>query len=247
MITQKFNKQFTERELNNYLTSISSIKGGQSKRVDKAWRKIGYINASAYKGYGELSARQDIYNRDVYSCKEKAIVILAQHTDNIVASGNVLYIRTLDGVQISFHLGSTFHRSEALDNICQQYHGDVEWDGVQNSYEYTDINAYNEARAEYQRKRQEDAEKKARNIAMIHEEIQKMFVHHSTRKAYGLPVKKQEWLEACAKAMSIKPYTTTVSGVVMTYREVTGCYTYPIEVAISRILPKGWDKYNFND
>lgn len=243
MITQKYKNQFTDRQLNSFITSISKIKGGQSKRVDNAWRKLGYINASAYKGYGELSARQYCYNRCVYFCKEKAITILAEHTDNIAAFGGVLYIRTLDGIQISFHLG----KSMELHNIHMQYiNKDVKWDGVQDSYTYTDIESYNAARVEYQRKVREDEESKVTYIASVHREIQKMFAHHSTRRAYGLPTKKQEWEDACKKAMSIKPYTTTVSGVIMTYREVTGCYTYPIELAISRIIPD-WKSKNFND
>lgn len=246
MITQKYNKQFTEVELNAYLSTIKNIQGGQSAQVDEAWRTLGYINASAYKGYGALSDEHAIYNGMVYRTKEQAILTLAEHTDNIAAFGGVLYIRTLDGIQISFHLGTMSHSSSMLGLLHRQYQTKVEWDGVQNSYTYTDINAYNEARAEYQRKRQEDADKKKYIDSLIHAEVQKFFAHHSTRKAYGLPTKKAEWNEVCSWATSLSP-TAYPEAIIRYY----GIENYGMNCMVARQieknLPEGWNKYNFND
>ena len=246
MITQKFKKQFTDTELNNYLTSISSITGGQSAQVDEAWRTLGYINASAFKGYGSISDDHAAYNGKVYRIKEQAIVTLAQHTDNIAAFGGVLYIRTLDGIQISFHLGTMSHSSSMLGLLHEQYQAKVEWDGVQNSYTYTDINAYNEARAEYQRKRQEDADKKKYIDSLIHAEVQKFFAHHSTRRAYGLPTKKAEWNEVCSWATSLSP-TAYPEAIISLYGINNYRMNCIIAHQIEKNLPEGWNKYNFND
>ena len=246
MITQKYNKQFTDSELNTYLSTISNIQGGQSAQVDEAWRTLGYINASAFKGYGALSDDHAAYNGMVYRTKEKAIIILASHTDNIAAFGGVLYIRTLDGIQISFHLGS--HSSSMLRLLHEQYQAKVEWDGVQNSYTYTDINAYNEARAEYQRKRQEDADKRKYIDSLIHAEVQKFFAHHATRKSFGLPAKKKEWEAYCEEAMTKCSWAHDVWSIII------GCYGIRVSADIHRValtinaaLPEGWNKYNFND
>lgn len=247
MITRKYNKRFTDSELNAYLQNIQAITGHQTAQVDEAWRTLGYINASAFKGYGALSDCQAAYNRKVYHTKEQAIVILAQHTDNISSWGNVLYIRTLDGIQISFHNGSSFlNRSEAIDAVLEDCRIETEWDGVINSYTYTDINAYNEARAEYQRKVREDEEKKRRNVELIHAEIQKFFAHHTTRKAYGLPVKKADWQSLCSSAMSQKCYAS-VEIAIRSYGVEYYDKVSRVERVINTNLPKGWDKYNFND
>lgn len=198
MITRKYNRTYSERELNNFLASVSSIEGGQTKKVDRAWRKLGYINASAYKGYGCLSNRHAEYNYRVYSTKEKAILILAQHTDNIAAIGGVLYVRTLDGIQLSFHLGSMRWCPKELSDLHQKYMDkNAVWDGVPESYTYKDINAYNEARAEYQRKRDEDEERRQRNIAAFYAGVRRYFAHHARRKACKLPIKKKDWEDYC--------------------------------------------------
>ena len=246
MITQKYKKQFTEAELNAYLSTIKEIHGGQSAQVDEAWRTLGYINASAYKGYGVLSDVQAAYNGMVYRTKEQAILTLSEHTGNVAAFGEVLYIRTLNGIQLSFHLGTIGHCSSDLNTLHSRYQAKVEWDGVQNSYTYTDVDAYNSARAEYQRKRQEDAEKKKSVDSLIHAEVQKLFAHHSTRKAYGLPTKKTEWQKVCDWATSLRP-TAIPEIIIRNY----GIKSYGANCTVARLiekkLPEGWNKYNFND
>lgn len=246
MITQKHNRQFTEVELNAYLSTINNIQGGQSAQVDEAWRTLGYINASAYKGYGALSDEHAIYNGMVYRTKEQAILTLAEHTDNIAAFGGVLYIRTLDGVQISFHLGSMSHHSSMLGLLHYRFQKEVEWDGVQNSYTYTDIEAYNAARAEYQRKRQEDADKKKHIDSLINAEVQKFFAHHSTRKAYGLPTKKADWQKVCDWATSLSP-TAYPEAIISNYGIKNYGMNCMVARQIERNLPEGWNKYNFNE
>lgn len=259
---QKYNKIFSEREINKYLNSISSLTGGQSKKVDAAWRKLGYINASAYKGYGILSDKYAAYNFRVYLAKEQAIISLAPHTDNIVASNGVLYIRTLDGIQLSFHLGST-HRncSYALKKIHWQYQGEAKWDGVQDSYTYTDIEAYNSARAEYQKKVLEDNERRQKNIIAFQERIHQFFSHHSTRRIYGLPTKKKDWEEYCKNKdallyetwsreklgynanLQLQIYLGNPSSpnTKTTYDEMV-----KIQSCIEAKMYEGWNNFNFN-
>lgn len=264
MITRKYNKNYSERELNNFLKSISSIEGGQSKKVDKAWRKLGYINASAYKGYGALSDRQSEYNCRVYSVKSKAILILAQHTDNITSFGGVLYIRTLDGIQLSFHLGSvsSFFYDKELSNLYQKHiDKNVKWDGVPESYTYTDINAYNEARAEYQRKREEDEARRQRNIIAFHAGVREYFAHHARRKACKLPVRKKDWEVYCKQVeedaeKNWAPGTLGYSAYLILQEYVgnpacCGKLTFSKMEAISKRIESnmydGWNKFNFNN
>ena len=263
MITQKYKKQYTEDELNTYIESIKTITGRQSKEVDDAWRTLGYINASTYKGYGKLSDEKWKYNCLVYSIKEEAIARLAEHTDNIAVTYSIVYVRLLDGIQLSFHYKQDHHvpvdingckKVRQLGNVLRPYRSDdVRWDGVEESYTYTDIEAYNAAKEVYAQKKREDDEKEDRNIELFIEGIKKFFAHHSTRRSYGLPAKKDQWekyVEACVsnnedcwRECSTGRYAEPV-----VRRFLPASYYDEIE-RITRIveggMPEGWNKFNF--
>lgn len=81
--------KYTTEQLNAYLISVRKIRGGQTAEVDEAWRQLGFINASAFKGYKALSEEQAQYNAMIYAAKEQAIRVLVQHTDNVSAFGGI--------------------------------------------------------------------------------------------------------------------------------------------------------------
>lgn len=56
MIHQKFNKIYTKQYIDEFLASLPNCD------VEKALRELSYINASAFKGYGKLSADLLSYN-----------------------------------------------------------------------------------------------------------------------------------------------------------------------------------------
>lgn len=239
--------EYTAKYLKDYISKIKKIEGGQTSQVDAAWRELGYINASAFKGYRKLSYKEAKYNWLIYSIKNKAIRILVEHTDNnnIATYGGVLFIYTLEGIQLSFHLGKLLDSS--YNDIHKRFCKKVKWDGVQNSYTYDDINEYNQARAKYEQKCLEDKEKEQQNSVLIHNEIKSFFKHHNTRKTYGLPIKKTEWLKLCDKVNAIPTDIVLIESIIRMYGITKYELVSKIAHQINRNLPLYWNHYHFNE
>lgn len=70
MIHQKFDKIYTKQYIDEFLANLPNCD------VEKALRELSYINASAFKGYGKLSADLLSYNDMIYTAKESALRIL---------------------------------------------------------------------------------------------------------------------------------------------------------------------------
>lgn len=255
MIKQNYKRIFSDLELGTFLDRVRSVQGSQSEAVDELWRELAYINASAFKGYGGLSDTAAAYNARIYAVKEQAIVLLAAHTSDIAASGGVIFVRTAKGIQFSFHVGHALNplrspnaNREKLKALYFALEKDVEWDGVENSYLYTDIEEYNALREAYKEKKRQDREKSERIHALILAEIQTFFAHHATRRAYGLPVKKSAWQAACAKAQDdCKNYGVHPSTSVSLLLGLHGLRDYVLSEratrAIEQRLPSGWNQY----
>ena len=247
MIYRKNNTSYSDSYLESYLSSVRQLAKGQTTEINDAWRTLGYINASAYKGYGRLSDGEALYNSRIYVVKERAIRTLVTVSDNVTFRDGILYIRLSDGIQVSFHIPSDIGGNNSLAKDLSQAYLDegAKWDGVQCSYEYTDIVKYNAARAEYLRKVQEDREAREYNRSVIHRAVQDFFRHHSTRRAYGLPGKKAEWQAVCDRAMKHK--WVFVEGILNSYG-ITG-YGENRRVAqlIEQRVKGSLKEYNFPD
>ena len=243
MITQKNTTSYSDSYLESYLSSLRQLTKGQATEIDNAWRALGYINASAYKGYGRLSDREALYNARIYTTKDRAIRALVAITDDVAFRDGILYIRLSDGIQVSFHI--PYDYSLAKDLRQAYLDEDAKWDGVQCSYEYTDIVKYNTAREEYLRKVREDREAREHNRSVIHRAVQDFFSHHSTRRAYGLPGKKADWQAACERAMKHK--WVFIEGILNSY----GITNYRDERRAAQLIEQrvkdSLKKYNFPD
>ena len=104
MIYRKNNTSYSDSYLESYLSSVRQLAKGQTTEINDAWRTLGYINASAYKGYGRLSDGEALYNSRIYVVKERAIRTLVTVSDNVTFRDGILYIRLSDGIQVSFHI-----------------------------------------------------------------------------------------------------------------------------------------------
>lgn len=140
MIAQKYQKEYTKQEIEDFIASLEDCKD-----VDNAWRTLAYINASAYKGYGELTEEQKAYNVIVYEAKEEAICKLAEYGGDITLVGTkqsvetgayVLYVRLKDGVQLSFHIYDRLSNNKTFMAV-RRYRGNRQWEGVVDSYTYS--------------------------------------------------------------------------------------------------------------
>jgi hypothetical protein len=141
---------------------------------------------------------------------------------------------------------------DAVKSVCSDLIEKAEWDGVENSYLYTDVEEYNALRVEYKSKKQKDTEKRGKINALIHSEIQKFFAHHSTRRVYGLPVKKTDWQDACKRAQDdCKKFnfelSVDVSLLLNLYGLLDFVKTERVKWAIEKNLPQGWNQYYFNE
>lgn len=138
MAEQKYKKIYTQQELDEYMRSLV-----RCKDIDQAWRTLGYINASAYKG-SDKSEEQQEYNQMVYAVKEAAICKLAKRGGKLyfVSKKNslgtyILYVRLNDGVQLSFHVFYSMRGKNLAFKSLEKYMGNcMYWEGVEDSYRY---------------------------------------------------------------------------------------------------------------
>ena len=184
MITCKNNRIYTEEDLNAYISSLSSAE------TDTAIRELGYINASAFKGYGKLGDNAAAYNGLIYRIKQTALEILVEKSDDVIYNSHsgILYFRLTNGIQVSFHI--PYWQD---DTLFRKYKGEVEWDGVPDSYTYDDIDAYEEAHQEYLRKKSEDAAKNEERKMVALTAIREYLKNGNRRKSLGMTMTQTEF------------------------------------------------------
>lgn len=96
MIYQKYNKIYTKQYIDDFLASLPTCD------VEKALCELSYINASAFKGYGELSREQLVYNGMIYTAKESALrVLVDKFKGEIKVHDSAIYFRLNSGIQLS--------------------------------------------------------------------------------------------------------------------------------------------------
>lgn len=58
MTTQTINREYSSEELARFSREVLSLIKGQREAIEAAWRELGVINATAYKGRGALTDAQ---------------------------------------------------------------------------------------------------------------------------------------------------------------------------------------------
>ena len=88
MIHQKFSKIYTKQYIDEFLANLPNCD------AEKALRELSYINASAFKGYGKLSADLLSYNDMIYAAKESALrVLVDKFKGEIKVYDSAIYFR----------------------------------------------------------------------------------------------------------------------------------------------------------
>lgn len=192
MISQKFSKIYTKYYIDEFLTNLPNCD------VETALRELSYINASAFKGYGKLSAGLSSYNDMIYAAKESALrVLVDRFTGEIKMHDNVVYFRLRSGIQLSFHVSYKFcGNNELLHYLDNKYYVDDEdvWDGVMEAYTYgdEDIDKYIQKRDEYRQEVAEDRKQLCERNQILVEAIRKYFHHWSRRRMCGITMSLEE-------------------------------------------------------
>lgn len=192
MIYQKFNKIYEKQYIDEFLASLPH------RDVEKALRELSYINASAFKGFGKLSADLSNYNDMIYTAKESALRILVdKFKGEIKVHDSAIYFRLKSGIQLSFHIPYKFRgNNEFSDYLDDKYYvADAEvWDGVMEAYTYEDkdIDKYIQKRDEYKQEVAEDYKRRNERNQVLVEAIRKYFHHWSRRRMCGITMNLKE-------------------------------------------------------
>lgn len=192
MIYQKYNKIYTKQYIDDFLASLPTCD------VEKALRELSYINASAFKGYGELSREQLVYNGMIYTAKESALrVLVDKFKGEIKVHDSAIYFRLNSGIQLSFHVPYEFCGNNEFHNYLydKYYVDDADvWDGVMEAYTYEDkdIDKYIQKRNEYRQEVADDDKLRHERNQVITEAIRKYFHHWSRRRMCGITMSLEE-------------------------------------------------------
>lgn len=224
MIHQKFNKIYTKQYIDEFLASLPNC------NVEKALRELSYINASAFKGYGKLSADLLSYNDMIYTAKESALrVLVDKFKGEIKAHDSVVYFRLKSGIQLSFHVPYKFGgNNELSDYLDDKYYvDDAEvWDGVMEAYTYEDedIDKYIQKRDEYRQEVAEDRKQRYERDRVVVEAIREYFHHWARRRICGITMNLKE-------LNAFEPFASTghfcsIGDVILRYNERMDSFAY---------------------
>lgn len=96
-------------------------------------KRLSELNASAYKGYGELTIEQNNANVSIYRSKNNIlrhlVGVMANKGLDVSAWNGVLYYRHPNGIQLSYHVVAP-QQGESLDYIPESIVKPTGWDGV---------------------------------------------------------------------------------------------------------------------
>lgn len=224
MIHQKFNKIYTKQYIDEFLASLPNCD------VEKALRELSYINASAFKGYGKLSADLLSYNDMIYAAKESALrVLVDKFKGEIKAHDSVVYFRLKSGIQLSFHVPYKFCGNNELSVYLDRkyYVADAEvWDGVMEAYTYEDedIGKYIQKRDEYRQEVAEDRKQRYERDRVVVEAIRKYFHHWARRRMCGITMNLKE-LNAF-EPFALTGHFFSIGDVILRYNEGMDSFAY---------------------
>ena len=161
--------------------------------IDAIWRVIAAINASAYKGYGCLPYEQYCYNSEVYCIKNWTIECLIPLSMDFIEFDRLrelLYIRTADGIQYSFHIRTSYQQLYEWEDTLPRAKEDA-WDRVINSFRYS-------AQA-YARAKEKIRQKIAKEEIACTKAFLLFFRKKENRKKYGLNINHDKWIQRILK------------------------------------------------
>lgn len=224
MIHQKFNKIYTKQYIDEFLASLPNCD------VEKALRELSYINASAFKGYGKLSADLLSYNDMIYTAEESALrVLVDKFKGEIKVHDSVVYFRLKSGIQLSFHVPYKFCGNNELSVYLDRkyYVADAEvWDGVMEAYTYEDedIDKYIQKRDEYRQEVAADRKQRYERDRVVVEAIRKYFHHWARRRMCGITMNLKE-------LNAFEPFALTglfcsIGDVILRYNEGMDSFAY---------------------
>ena len=217
MIYQKYNKIYTKQYIDDFLASLPTCD------VEKALRELSYINASAFKGYGELSREQLVYNGMIYTAKESALrVLVDKFKGEIKVHDSAIYFRLKSGIQLSFHVPYEFcGNNEFHKYLYDKYYVDDTdvWDGVMEAYTYEDkdVDKYIQKHNEYRQEVADDNKLRCERNQIITEAIRKYFHHWSRRRMCNITMSLKE-LNAFDPFASAK-YYSCIGTIILQYSE----------------------------
>lgn len=224
MIHQKFNKIYTKQYIDEFLASLPNCD------VEKALRELSYINASAFKGYGKLSADLLSYNDMIYTAKESALrVLVDKFKGEIKVHDSVVYFRLKSGIQLSFHVPYKFCGNNELSVYLDRkyYVADAEvWDGVMEAYTYEDedIDKYIQKRDEYRQEVAADRIQRYERDRVVVEAIRKYFHHWARRRMCGITMNLKE-LNAF-EPFALTGHFCSIGDVILRYNEGMDSFAY---------------------
>lgn len=224
MIHQKFNKIYTKQYIDEFLASLPNCD------VEKALRELSYINASAFKGYGKLSADLLSYNDMIYTAKESALrVLVDKFKGEIKVHDSVVYFRLKSGIQLSFHVPYKFCGNNELSVYLDRkyYVADAEvWDGVMEAYTYEDedIDKYIQKRDEYRQEVASDRKQRYERDRVFVEAIRKYFHHWARRRMCGITMNLKE-LNAF-EPFALTGHFCSIGDVILRYNEGMDSFAY---------------------
>lgn len=224
MIHQKFNKIYTKQYIDEFLASLPNCD------VEKALRELNYINASAFKGYGKLSADLLSYNDMIYTAKESALrVLVDKFKGGIKVHDSVVYFRLKSGIQLSFHVPYKFCGNNELSVYLDRkyYVADAEvWDGVMEAYTYEDedIDKYIQKRDEYRQEVAADRKQRYERDRVVVEAIRKYFHHWARRRMCGITMNLKE-LNAF-EPFALTGHFCSIGDVILRYNEGMDSFAY---------------------
>lgn len=224
MIHQKFNKIYTKQYIDEFLASLPNCD------VEKALRELSYINASAFKGYGKLSADLLSYNDMIYTAKESALrVLVDKFKGEIKVHASVVYFRLKSGIQLSFHVPYKFCGNNELSVYLDRkyYVADAEvWDGVMEAYTYEDedIDKYIQKRDEYRQEVASDRKQRYERDRVVVEAIRKYFHHWARRRMCGITMNLKE-LNAF-EPFALTGHFCSIGDVILRYNEGMDSFAY---------------------
>lgn len=224
MIHQKFNKIYTKQYIDEFLASLPNCD------VEKALRELSYINASAFKGYGKLSADLLSYNDMIYTAKESALrVLVDKFKGEIKVHDSVVYFRLKSGIQLSFHVPYKFCGNNELSVYLDRkyYVADAEvWDGVMEAYTYEDedIDKYIQKRDEYRQEVAADRKQRYERDRVVVEAIRKYFHHWARRRMCGITMNLKE-LNAF-EPFALTGHFCSIGDVILRYNEGMDSFAY---------------------
>ena len=224
MIHQKFSKIYTKQYIDEFLANLPNCD------AEKALRELSYINASAFKGYGKLSADLLSYNDMIYAAKESALrVLVDKFKGEIKVYDSAIYFRLKSGIQLSFHVPyKSCGNNEFLVYLDRKYSVDdaEAWDGVMEAYTYEDkdIDKYIQKRNEYKQEVAEDYKQCSERNQVLVEAIRKYFHHWSRRRMCGITMNLEE-LNAFDPFSSIR-FFCCIGDIILRYNEGMDSFAY---------------------